>query len=247
MHSERYQNSIADFVDGTITPIRRVELETHLAECAECRALVADLEKIRDAAGGLDDLVPPDRVWLQLAGRLRQEGRISEGARSQPVRRFDRTWLAAAAALVIAAGASILFLVPRTPKVAPQQTPPVAAAPAPGNAVDAKSVESVQNEVEAAQAQFEKAISDLERVAKANEHTLDPATAATIDKNLGIVNQAIDENRAAVKAEPASAAARETLFDALRQKVTLLQDTIALMNEMRKGNNAGAAQMLNKS
>jgi hypothetical protein len=37
------------------------------------------------------------------------------------------------------------------------------------------------------------------------------------------------------------------LFEALRQKVTMLQDTIALMNEMRKGNSAGAAQVLNKS
>jgi hypothetical protein len=36
----------------------------------------------------------------------------------------------------------------------------------------------------------------------------------------------------------------------LKRKVTLLQDTIALMNEMRKGNAAGAAQLadpLNKS
>jgi hypothetical protein len=29
--------------------------------------------------------------------------------------------------------------------------------------------------------------------------------------------------------------------------VSLLQDTIALINEMRKGNNAAAAQLVNKS
>jgi hypothetical protein len=29
--------------------------------------------------------------------------------------------------------------------------------------------------------------------------------------------------------------------------VSLLQDTISLINEMRKGNNAGAAQVVNKS
>ena len=107
------------------------------------------------------------------------------------------------------------------------------------------SVEAV-NAVEAAQAQFEKAIADLEKVAKANQQALDPGTSATIEKNLGILDQAIAENRAAVKSEPASVAARETLFEALRQKVSLLQDTISLINEMRKGNNAAAAQLVNK-
>ena len=102
------------------------------------------------------------------------------------------------------------------------------------------------NAVDAAQAQFEKAIADLEKVAKNNQQALDPNTSATIEKNLGILDQAIAENRAAVKAEPASVAARETLFDALRQKVSLLQDTISLINEMRKGNNAAAAQLVNK-
>ena len=37
------------------------------------------------------------------------------------------------------------------------------------------------------------------------------------------------------------------LIEALRQKVSLLQDTIALINEMRQGNNAAAAQLVNKS
>jgi hypothetical protein len=68
-----------------------------------------------------------------------------------------------------------------------------------------------------------------------------------IENNLGIIDRAIAENRAAVKAEPTSVAARETLFEALRQKVSLLQDTISLINEMRKGNNAAAAQLVNKS
>ena len=67
------------------------------------------------------------------------------------------------------------------------------------------------------------------------------------EKNLGILDQAIADNRAAVRSEPTSVAARETLFDALRQKVSLLQDTISLINEMRKGNNAAAAQLVNKS
>ncbi|UPY99787.1 hypothetical protein [Klebsiella pneumoniae] len=59
-----------------------------------------------------------------------------------------------------------------------------------------------------------------------------------------VIDQAIAATKSALQSEPQSAPAREGLFDALRKKVSLLQDTIALMNEMRKGNSAGAAQLV---
>jgi hypothetical protein len=220
----------------------------HLSECDDCRALYEDLVRIRDAASALPVLDAPDRVWLQIAGRLRQEGRIHEISEPAPARRSYVAWLAAAAALVVVIGGAALMMNRSTPVPAAGTT--AATAPArgnAGNAAPAKSVEAVQTEVDAAQQQFETAIADLEKVAKANQTALDPGTSKTIEKNLGIIDQAIAENRAAVKAEPASVAARETLFEALRQKVSLLQDTIALINEMRKGNNAAAAQLVNKS
>lgn len=246
MACPQFLNSIHEAVDGTIGSIRRAELELHVDGCAECRALLDDLVKIRDAAAALPPLDAPDRAWLQIAGRLRQEGRISDPV-AAPSRRSYAVWLAAAAALIIAVTSAVMLVVPRS---TPGTVTPGTAAPATtasGNAPDLKSVETVQNQVDAAQQQFEKAIADLEKVAKANQQALDPATAATIDKNLGIIDQAIAENRAAVTAEPASVAARETLFQALRSKVSLLQDTISLINEMRKGNNAAAAQLVNKS
>jgi anti-sigma factor RsiW len=245
MACEQYLNSIHETVDGTIGSIRRAELEMHVAHCDACRALLEDLQRIHDAAAGLPVLDPPDGAWLQIAGRLRQEGRIREDAPVAGARRAYLPWLAAAAAVVIAAGSAVMLLRPGAP-AAPTtvtSTPASGAAPAP----DARTVETVQNKVEAAQQEFEKAIAELEKVAKANQDALDPGTSATIDKNLGIIDQAIAENRAAVKTEPASVAARETLFEALRQKVSLLQDTISLINEMRKGNNAAAAQLVNKS
>lgn len=247
MTCEQHLVWIQERVDGTIGSIRRAQLDMHLEGCDGCRALLEDLQRIRDAAGDLPALAPPDRAWLQIAGRLRQEGRIrplrEDASAAQPNRAYT-AWLAIAAALVIAAGSAVLLLVPRAMPAQTTSTPP--GPPDGGRAADGASVEAV-NAVEAAQAQFEKAILDLERVAKVNQQALDPGTSATIEKNLGIIDQAIAENRAAVKSDPASVAARETLFDALRQKVSLLQDTISLINEMRKGNNAAAAQLVNKS
>jgi len=249
MAHERYLTAIQDAIDGTLGSIRRAELDMHLNECDECRALYDDLRRIRDAASSLPVREAPDRVWLQLAGRLRQEGRIHEVPKPAAARRSHVPWLAAAAALVIVVGGAALMT--KRPAPAPvTQTATTTTAPArgnAGNAAPAPSVETVQNEVDAAQQQFETAIANLEKVTKANQSALDPGTSKTIEKNLGIIDQAIAENRAAVKAEPASVAARVTLFEALRQKVSLLQDTIALINEMRKGNNAAAAQLVNKS
>jgi hypothetical protein len=252
MACERYLNSIQESVDGTIGSIRRAELEMHLDECADCRALREDLQRIHDAAAALPVLEAPDRAWLQIAGRLRQEGRIREIA--SPVRASRPhyvAWLAAAAAVILAVAATMRLLVPRgaPPARTARTGPPAAtpAAPAPGNAAPPQSVESAQNAVDVAQQQFEKAIENLEKVAKDNAQALDPTTSATIDKNLGIIDQAIADSRAVANAEPTNVAARETLFEALRHKVSLLQDTIALINEMRKGNNAAAAQLVNKS
>jgi len=250
MAHERYLTAIQEAVDGTLGSIRRADLEMHLSTCDECRALYDDLMRVRDAAAALPVLDAPDRAWLQIAGRLRQEGRIHDQPKPAPARRPYAAWLAAAAALVIVIGGGALVLHRSTQAPQTQAAATTPAAPAGGNggnAAPTKSVETVQNEVDVAQQQYEKAIGDLEKVAKANQSALDPGTSKTIEKNLGIIDQAIAENRAAVKAEPASAAARATLFEALRQKVSLLQDTISLINEMRKGNNAAAAQLVNKS
>jgi hypothetical protein len=250
MACSKYLNSIQELVDGTIGSIRRAELEMHLDECEDCRALREDLQRIHDAAASLPPLEAPDRAWLQIAGRLRQEGRISDAAVPSKAGSRSAVWLAAAAAVILAVITGALVLMSRaeparqTAQTTPSATAPATPAPA---AVDQKTVESATSAVDAAQEQFEKAIENLEKVAKANQNALDPATSETIDKNLGIIDQAIAENRAAVSAEPASVAARETLFQALRSKVALLQDTITLINEMRKGNNAAAAQLVNKS
>ena len=88
------------------------------------------------------------------------------------------------------------------------------------------------------------AITKLEEATKNDENAIDPQTAAMIQKSMQVIDQAIAESRAGVRSEPTSMAARDSLFDALKRKVSLLQDTIALMNEMRKGNAAGAAQLV---
>jgi anti-sigma factor RsiW len=255
MHTA-YLESIQELIDGTIGAIRRAELERHLATCAECRSFLADMQAIRDTADSLEPIEPPAGVWLQIAGRLRQEGRVQSPPVPQASRAPRFAMLAIAASLVLVVGVAIGLLVTqyRSPNQ-PAAAPPVAQAP--GNPSQDVAVESVEAEFRLAEQHYQNAIAKLEQAARLDQaasgrdqNTLDPQTAAMLQKNLQVIDQAIAESRAALQAEPLSASARDSLFEALKRKVALLQDTIALMNEMRKGNSAGAAQIvegLNKS
>src|SRR5215472_15253624 len=121
MACERNIDRIQEAVDGTLGSIRRADLEMHLNECEDCRALYDDLVRIRDAAAGLPPQQVPDRAWLQIAGRLRQEGRIHDVQKPAPARRWTASWLAAAAALVIAIVGGVVLLQHRsTPAPIPQ-------------------------------------------------------------------------------------------------------------------------------
>ena len=127
------------------------------------------------------------------------------------------------------------------------QAPLVATAPSDGTPADL--VTSIESELDLAAKHYENAIAGLERVANESDSPIDPAVMATVKDNLQIIDQAIDDSRQALRTDPQSQIAQESLFDAFRRKVALLQDTIALMNEMRKGNPARAtaiASGLNK-
>lgn len=250
MQCTRYREWIQERADGTLGAIRTAELQRHLDECEDCRAFALDVDAIRDAAESLEALEPPDRVWLQIAGRLRQEGRVSAPAERPAARQRHVALLAIAAALVLAVGSSIVMLYRSNNAPQTAQAP---AAAQPAAAADGDAAQSVESEFRLAEQHYQNAIAKLEEAARLNPPAsgqsgdraeIDPQTAAMLQKNLQVIDQAIAESRTAVRSEPQSVAARDSLFGALRRKVALLQDTISLMNEMRKGNSAGAAEIV---
>ena len=238
MNCDVYQAQIGDFVDGTLDPLSEQRLLAHLATCPDCSAMAGDFNAIRLTARGLDQPVPPDRAWTRLSAALEaerhQERRwwtFSPGARWQIA-------AVALALLVIVAGATWTALRQVTPAPAV-----VATAPGPST-VDPDLVRSVETELKLAEEHYEKAIAGLEQITNAGRSTLDPQVAAVLQKNLSIIDQAIGESRDALRAQPANEVAQESLFGALRSKVTLLQETLTLINEMRKGNQEGAARIV---
>jgi anti-sigma factor RsiW len=241
---EAYSASIGELADGTLAEPERGRVEAHLDQCAACRGLLADLESLRREAHRLPRREPPAAVWPRIEAGLRAQG-VTDRAepRSSAI---NPRWLAVAAALVLFITGAVIT-VQRMNRPSPPDTAATQSAQPPsgaGNPGAAGLVESVEADLRAAEQHYERAIAGLEKIASADERALDPQVAATLKKNLEIIDGAIAESRVALRSEPQSAPARESLFEALRRKMSLLQDTIALMNEMRKGNQAGTSQIL---
>jgi anti-sigma factor RsiW len=239
MHPD--ETTLNEYADDALTGAARADVERHLTTCAACRGIVDDLRAIASTAGALTPVDPPAAAWTRIAGALQREPR-SEGTRSgarpalaRAVR--DWRWLAAAAAVVLATVVG-LRLGPMAPPRAPAAAPPAAAS---ATSVDAQSVES---ELRQAEAHYDKAIKGLEQITVAGQGALDPQTAATLQKNLSVIDQAISESRAAVHSQPNNEPAQASLLDSFKMKISLLQDTVSLINEMRKGNDAGAARIV---
>ncbi len=215
-------------------------VEAHLDTCAACRRMFDDARAIQEAALRITGRGTSDETWARIAARLepalerRAAAEAPEAPRSGALR-----WrgLALAATLAVVIGGS-LFGLHRSVFDTPAAPASSAEVPAPG-----ALVESIEQELAQAAEHYERAITGLEQVASESETPIDPAVMATLRENLRIIDEAIDDSRAALREEPTSRLVQESLFDAFRRKVALLQDTIALMNEMRRGNQAGAASI----
>src|SRR6478736_963521 len=232
MNCEDLNEALVDLVDGRLDGAEQRSLERHLEGCANCRALVDDMRSIRAAAFMLDRREPQPETWSKLQAAIAQN---PNSARSE-IRSRLPVWLAAAAALILATGIGVWPLLNRA--ASPHDDTPAASA---GDTPPA-TVESVTAEFEAAEKHYQKAIDDLQTIANKDTGELDPQVAAVLQKNLTVIDQAITESRAALQSQPANQTAQSGLFDALRTKVALLQQTVELINEMRKGNQAEAGQ-----
>ena len=217
MSCQHYLGEINAWVDGTLDRVERREIEDHLAACGPCRALAADLQRVRELGSRLERMTPPPALWERISGEIGRE------PRKRPVfRRVVWMPLAAAAVLALAIGYTSWRQEPSAPAaVQPDQS-----------AVDLAN--SVEEELRLAAQHYENAIAGLERLARDRQQLLDPQVAATLHRNLQVIDTAISESRTALRDQPTNDSAQQSLFDAFRTKIALLEDTIALLNELRQ-------------
>lgn len=247
------ETTLNDYADDSLDSRERAGVERHLGSCAACRQLVEELREITRAAGTLDPREPPVRGWSRLERAIRLEPGFVEPKRSDP--RLDRggmtptragetptryaVWLAVAAALVLATAVGL-----RLNPFGQRSAPPTAQTGATVAIGGREAAQAIETELRQAEEHYLKAINGLEQITKADENALDPQTVATVRKNVAVIDQAIGESRAALRSEPTSEPAQQSLIESFKAKVSLLQNTVALINEMQKGNEAGTARIV---
>jgi predicted anti-sigma-YlaC factor YlaD len=205
------QLRLDDYVDASLSPGDAAAIAAHLPDCPSCSGLAADLSRLRAAAGTLGAIDPPAAIWERIAS----QPAIAPAARSR--RPFMR-WIGLAAALAIVTSAAVI--------VSWRSRPEIAA----GNSSAASAVQPIEQKLLEADRLYEEAIAQLEALGT-DTTGLDPALARSLDASRVALDRAIAESRAALARDPANEAARASLFQSLRRKVRLLQDTIVVVGD----------------
>jgi hypothetical protein len=161
---------------------------------------------------------PSRDLWPGVMARLRSSGRSAGPAQTFT---FTLSQLAVAASLLIAVASGLTWLAARPDRPAKQDI--VVAQSEPNGLVEG----GVQN-ANFADAQFNAAVTDLERILRDERDQLDPRTVLVIERNLKAIDDAIQEARMALDDDPANTYLNSHLADARRQKLELLRHATTL-------------------
>jgi hypothetical protein len=82
-----------------------------------------------------------------------------------------------------------------------------------------------------ADAQFDQAVADLERMLREQRDRLDPRTVVVIERNLAVIDDAIRQAREALDADPANTFLNSHLADARRRKIDLLRRATSIAGD----------------
>lgn len=255
MTCDEFAQALGEYLEGDAVAAVRARVDAHAAACAECRALLGDLQRIEASAAALPPLAPARDLWAGIAQRietpvveLTPSGHTNEFA-VVPMRRRSQMWIGLAAAGLVAVTATVTHQLTKraiAPVGAVAAVPAPAHAPAPTRvaAVDSSTRDSTTNrasvgarsgasaslvsDARRVESPYDAEIARLRAVVAARRSSLDTATVNVIDRNLKIIDVAIEQCREALRKDPASRFLLESLDDALGTKVQLLRTATAL-------------------
>ncbi|MHB8839779.1 MAG: zf-HC2 domain-containing protein [Gemmatimonadaceae bacterium] len=208
---------VSDRLDGTLSDTQRAQLDAHLASCADCRTVAAELEKIHAEAAALPTLTPSRDLWSGIEARI-EAPVVSLPSHRRPLARWSSRQVVAAAAVLMAVTAGgTWFVAVRSNEAAP----PAA------TAVGART-QLVAVAAEKGVATYESEIASLHNIIETRRNELDSATVTVLEKNLKLIDQAIAESKAALAADPASTFLADQLGRAYDSKLELLRSAALL-------------------
>jgi hypothetical protein len=164
------------------------------------------------------DELPSRDLWPGISTRV-------EAQPATAARRIALTLpqLAMAATLLIAVASGVTWMLAQPPAVVDNKQPVIQAYGVPEEETEGKIVQA-----NFADAQFNAAVDDLEKILREERDRLDPRTVLIIERNLKAIDDAINEARMALNNDPANPYLNSHLADARRRKLDLLRQATTL-------------------
>jgi tetratricopeptide (TPR) repeat protein len=214
---------LSDFLDDEeIGAAERAEIEAHLATCATCRTVLAELRGVAARARALPDAPPAADLWPGVAERL-QPPSVRPFVTSR-ARRFSFTLpqlVAAGLALMVLSGGMVWVARLGDPRTS---LPPVAA----GTDLERQAPEPAPVLTSFDDSHYDQAIADLQKILETGRSRLDADTIRVIEDNLATIDQAIEQSRKALRSDPANVYLNNHFAASRSRKLALLRRASAL-------------------
>jgi anti-sigma factor RsiW len=218
-----FTDRLSDYLDGEdLSAAERTAVEAHLATCGACRTTLAELREVARRASSLPDAAPPVDLWAGVASRLTATSPVVPFARPQH-RRFSFTL-----PQLVAAGLALMVLSGGLVWLARLGDPRTSIPPAVAQVEHEEVPEASQSRVAFADTQYDQAVADLEKTLDAGRGRLDAETVRILEDNLRTIDQAIEQSRKALRADPANVYLNNHFAASRHRKLALLRRASAL-------------------
>jgi hypothetical protein len=229
MNCEKCQESLSEFLDGTLGHSEHAAVGAHLAACAPCAAAREDFHAIiavaREARGQLFAPTDERALWLRVREEVEAESRPVRAARAaagagfwsrlKGLRwEFSLPQLAAGAAALVVAVASVTALGVRYTS-------------APARPERSASVRRVVSDDFYPRTYLESHAASLrywEQRVEARKASWNPRMRASFDRSVYFLDQSVNDSLNDLRQNPHDEVAEETLNAALRDKIELLRE-----------------------
>lgn len=228
MNCEQCHELVSDLVDGVLSQKDQASLNDHLQECLECADVRVDLEAIvgfcRTNRGEYEPPPNEQALWLRIRNTLEADIAAGQGekAASSSVkaegfwqRLLQNSWqvslpqlAASAAAIILVASLATVVTLRRIDGRKSQPSAPLAS----------------NIELDQRYAHQQQAIRFWNARIETNRARWSPQMRDTFDRNLGVIEQAVNDSLRELNKNPHDEVSEETLNSALNEKIALLRE-----------------------
>lgn len=223
MNEHPREATLHDWVEGLLEPRESEAVRAHLEACEACRAQAEAVRRIRGELAGLPgEAAPPPEVWAAVEARLSHRDTGGTTADSRGARRFSLAQVAAAVVLVSVLSGGLVWSAVRG---GPLGDPASAGGNGSGSVAGPAYVRpAALTEVDS---EYARAVADLEMVFEEGKDVLAPETLQVLERSLATIDQALEEVRVALEADPASQVLGRMLVHHQMNRMRLLQQAAA--------------------